>query len=123
MSGKTDVENVSRLDGLKWLVVALLVAGGAYGNSYFAGESVLYRAIALVILGMVAIFVALQTEKGQMFWGLLRDAKAEVRKVVWPTRQETLQTTMIVIVVVLVVSLILWLLDSLLGFTVSSFIR
>lgn len=123
MSGKTDVENVSRLDGLKWLAVALLVAGGAYGNSYFAGESVLYRAIALVILGMVAIFVALQTEKGQMFWGLLRDAKAEVRKVVWPTRQETLQTTMIVIVVVLVVSLILWLLDSLLGFTVSSFIR
>ena len=123
MSGKTDVENVSRPDGLKWLVVALLVAGGAYGNSYFAGESVLYRAIALVVLGVVALYVALQTEKGQMFWGLLRDAKAEVRKVVWPTRQETLQTTMIVIVVVLVVSLILWVLDSLLGFTVSSFIR
>lgn len=123
MSGKTDVENVSRLDSLKWLAVALLVAGGAYGNSYFADESVLYRAIALVILGLVAVFVALQTVKGQMFWGLLRDAKAEVRKVVWPTRQETVQTTMIVIVVVLIVSLILWLLDSLLGFTVSSFIR
>ena len=71
----------------------------------------------------MAIFVALQTEKGQMFWGLLRDAKAEVRKVVWPTRQETVQTTMIVVVVVLVMSLILWLLDSLLGWTVSSFIR
>ncbi len=123
MSGKTDVENVSRFDGLKWLAVALLVAGGAYGNSYFADESVLYRAIALVVLGFVALFIALQTEKGQMFGGLLRDAKAEVRKVVWPTRQETVQTTMIVIVVVLVVSLILWLLDSLLGFTVSSLIR
>ena len=123
MSGKTDVENVSRFDRLKWLAAALLVAGGAYGNSYFANESVLYRAIALVVLGLVAVFIALQTEKGQMFWGLLRDAKAEVRKVVWPTRQETVQTTMIVIVVVLVVSLILWLLDSLLGYTVSSFIR
>lgn len=123
MSGKTDVENVSRLDGLKWLVVAVLVAGGAYGNSYFGGESILYRAIGLVILAAVAIGVALQTEKGQVFWGLLRDAKTEVRKVVWPTRQETVQTTVIVVLVVLFMSLVLWGLDSLLGWIVSSLIR
>ncbi len=123
MSSKTDVENVSRQDSLKWLAVALLVAGGAYGNSYFADESILYRAIVLVILAVVAVYVALQTEKGQMFWGLLSDAKAEVRKVVWPTRQETVQTTVVVVLVVLFMSLVLWGLDSLLGWTVSSLIR
>ena len=109
---------------LKWLVVALLVAGGAVGNSYFGDESVLYRAIGLVVLGVVGCFVALQTEKGQCSGDCFRDAKAEVRKVVWPTRQETVQTTVIVsFLVVLLMSLVLWGLDSLLGWIVSSLIR
>ena len=123
MSGKTDVENVSRLDGLKWVVVVALVIAGAVGNSYFGAESVLYRAMGLVVLAAVAVAVALQTAKGQVFWGLLRDAKAEIRKVVWPTRQETVQTTVIVVLVVLFMSLVLWGLDSLLGWIVSSLIR
>ncbi len=123
MSAKTDVENVSRLDGLKWVVVAALVFAGAVGNSYFGSESILYRAIGLVAVAIVAVAIAMQTEKGQAFWGLLRDAKAEVRKVVWPTRQETVQTTVIVVLVVLLMSLVLWGLDSLLGWIVSSLIR
>ncbi|MCL6270020.1 preprotein translocase subunit SecE [Sansalvadorimonas sp. 2012CJ34-2] len=123
MSGKTDVESVSRLDGLKWAVVVALIIAGAVGNSYFGSESILYRAIGLVAVATVAVGVALQTAKGQVFWGLLRDAKAEVRKVVWPTRQETVQTTVIVVLVVLLMSLVLWGLDSLLGWIVSSLIR
>ncbi len=123
MSGKTDVENVSRLDGLKWLVVAVLVACGVVGNSFFAAESILFRVIGLVVIAAMAVAVALQTDKGQAFWGLLRDAKVEVRKVVWPTRQETVQTTIIVVLVVLFMSLVLWGLDTLLGWAVSSLIR
>ena len=85
-------------------------------------EPVLYRAIALVVLALVAGFVALQTSKGKAFWSLLKEARIEIRKVVWPTRQETAQTTMIVVAVVLVMALILWGLDSLLGWIVSQFI-
>lgn len=121
MSTKAETHD-SRLDVLKWIVVAILVFVGVYGNHYFAAESVLYRAVALVALGLVAGFVALQTEKGKAFWALLKEARIEIRKVVWPTRTETTQTTLIVVAVVLVMALILWGLDTLLGWIISKFI-
>jgi len=109
----------SRLDGLKWLIVAALVAVAVVGNSYFSDESLLYRVLAIVALAAVAGFVALQTSRGASFWALVKGARTEIRKVVWPTRQETVQTTMIVVAFVLVVALILWGLDSFLGWLVS----
>lgn len=112
----------SRFDVIKWVIVAIIVAAGVYGNHYFAAEPVLYRAVALVVLGLIAGFVALQTEKGKAFWTLTKEARIEIRKVVWPTRQETTQTTLIVVAVVLVMALILWGLDTLLGWIISQFI-
>ncbi|ACO76862.1 preprotein translocase, SecE subunit [Azotobacter vinelandii CA] len=79
----------------------------------------MYRVIALLVLGLVAAFVALRTSQGQAFFSLAKEARAEIRKVVWPTRQETTQTTLIVVAVVLVMALLLWGLDSLLGWLVS----
>ena len=73
----------------------------------------------MLILASVAAFVALRTSKGQSFVSLVKEARAEIRKVVWPTRQETTQTTLIVVAVVLVMALLLWGLDSLLGWLVS----
>ena len=121
MSAKAEL-NDNRFDVIKWVVVALIVSVGVFGDSYFSAEPVLYRAIALVVLGLVAGFVALQTSKGKAFWSLLKEARIEIRKVVWPTRQETAQTTMIVVAVVLVMALVLWGLDSLLCWIVSQFI-
>ena len=112
----------SKFDALKWVVVVLLVAVGVVGNSIYADQSLLYRVVALLVLGFVAAFVALQTAKGRSFFELVKEAKNEVRKVVWPTRQETLQTTAMVVVVVLLIGLFLWGLDSLLGWMVSSVI-
>ncbi|MFI8982605.1 preprotein translocase subunit SecE [Ectopseudomonas khazarica] len=109
----------SRFDLVKWLVVAALVVVGVVGNQYFSAEPVLYRVLGLVALGAVAAFVALQTARGQAFAVLLKEARVEIRKVVWPTRQETTQTTLIVVAVVLVMALLLWGLDSLLGWLVS----
>jgi preprotein translocase subunit SecE len=108
-----------RFDGLKWLLVALLVAAGVVGNVYFANQSLLYRVIALLVLAAVAVFIALQTAKGEEFWKLAKEARIEIRKVVWPTRQEATQTTMIVFAFVLVTALILWGLDSLIGWLAS----
>ena len=101
-----------RLDGLKWIVVLAILAGGIYANSYYAAIEPLYRALAGVLVAAIAVAVALQTEKGAAAWDLAREARAEVRKVVWPSPQETTQTTLIVIVVVIFVALILWALDS-----------
>ena len=109
----------SRFDLVKWLVVAALVVVGVVGNQYFSAEPVLYRVLGLVVLGAVAAFVAFQTARGQAFAVLLKEARVEIRKVVWPTRQETMQTTLIVVAVVLVMALLLWGLDSLLGWLIS----
>ena len=119
MSTNTETSNSGALDSLKWLVVAALVAVAVVGNSYFANESLLYRVLGIVALAAAAGFVALQTAKGASFWSLVKGSRTEIRKVVWPTRQETVQTTMIVVAFVLVVALILWGLDSFLGWLVS----
>lgn len=110
----------SKFDIVKWLVVVLLVAVGVIGNSLYSDQSLLYRVIALLVLAGIAGFVAFQTEKGRAFFTLFKEAKNEIRKVVWPTRQETLQTTAMVVVVVLLIGLFLWGLDSLLAWMVSS---
>jgi preprotein translocase subunit SecE len=112
----------SRFEVVKWLVVFALVAVGVVGNQYFSAESVLYRALGLVVLALVAAFVALQTDRGRRFATLLKEARVEIRKVVWPTRPELIQTTAIVVVFVLVVALILWGMDSFIGFLVQGFI-
>jgi preprotein translocase subunit SecE len=118
MSAKAEAKE-GRFDALKWLVVVLLVALGVVGNQYFAAEPVLYRVLALLALAVLASYVAFQTLKGRAFFVLLKEARTEIRKVVWPTRQETTQTTLIVVAVVLVMALLLWGLDTLLGWLVS----
>jgi preprotein translocase subunit SecE len=109
----------SRFDALKWTVVAVLVAVAVIGNSYYSDQSLLYRILGIVALAIVAGAVALQTAKGAAFWDLVKGSRTEIRKVVWPTRQETVQTSMIVVVFVLLVALMLWGLDGLLGWLVS----
>jgi len=109
----------SRFDLLKWLAVVALVVVGVVGNQYYSAAPILYRVLALLALAAAAAFIALQTVKGKSFFVLAKEARAEIRKVVWPTRQETTQTTLIVVAVVLVMALLLWGLDSLLGWLVS----
>ena len=109
----------SRFDTLKWIVVVALLAVAVVGNSYFDDQSLLYRVLGILALALVAGGVALQTAKGAAFWALVKGSRTEIRKVVWPTRQETVQTTMIVVAFVLLVALILWGLDSFLGWLVS----
>ena len=110
------------VDWLKWIVVAVLVAVGVVGNWYFGDWPFVYRAFSLVGLALVAAFAALQTERGQRVWNLAREARQELRRVVWPNRQETTQTTMIVLILILFFALILWGLDSGLSWLVKQVI-
>jgi preprotein translocase subunit SecE len=115
-------EKEYRLDVAKWLVVAVLVAAGIVGNSYFSTQPLFYRALALIVIAAAALAIAYNTEKGAGIWSLVQGSVVELRKVVWPTRQETNQTTLIVVAVVIFMSLVLWALDTVLGFFASKII-
>lgn len=93
-----------------------MVVIGLVGFYYFADQSLLMRVIALLIIAGLAAFVIYQTDLGKRTVEFFKDARTEVRKVVWPSRTETTQTTLTVFVIVIIVGIFLWLLDMLLSF-------
>jgi len=107
-------------DGLKWTAILFLLAIGVWGNDYYADVSLLYRILSLSALGLLAGGLAFWTRRGQAVWVLMKEARMEIRKVIWPNRQETTQTTVIVLLLVLLAALILWLLDWGLGSLIDS---
>ncbi len=111
MNAQTE-QGPSKLDTLKLIAALVLVLGGAVVFSIFKEQSLLLRVAGILTVVGVAIFISMTTYKGKIAWGFLKDARVEVRKVVWPTRQETLQTTLIVVVMVIIVGLILWTMDQ-----------
>lgn len=119
MSADSNVSNKSPLDILKWVVALVVFAAAVVGNVYFVELSLIYRVLAVSALVLAAIGIALTTYQGRAFVQLLKEANIERRKVVWPTRQETTQTTLIVVVVVFIAGLALWGIDSVLGWLVK----
>ncbi len=98
------------------LLVAITLAAAALVGFYVSAESpLLYRVLGLLVGFGVALFVFTRTSQGRAALGYVEDSRTEVRKVVWPTRQETTQTTLIVMVIVIFIGLFLWGLDSLFG--------
>ncbi|MDJ0740691.1 MAG: preprotein translocase subunit SecE [Gammaproteobacteria bacterium] len=102
------------MDTVKLVVVAALLVAGVYGFYSFADQALWIRLAGLLVVIAVAAFVALQTAVGRSVWQFATESRTEVRKVVWPTRQETLQTLLIITIAVLLTALFLWLVDSLL---------
>ena len=118
MSEKTESQS-NTLDMFKWVVVFALLAGLVTANTVYGDVSVLYRAIAALVIVVIAGFLAASTEKGSAFLNFAKESRTEVRKVVWPTRQEANQTTLIVLAATLVMALILWGLDGIIVRLVS----
>lgn len=113
MNSKVETEG-SGLDTAKLGVAVALLVGAIVAFYYFADHSLLLRVLGLLAVIGVALFVASQTAAGARTLGFISDSRTEVRKVVWPTRQETFQTALIVFGVVVFMGLVLWLLDMLL---------
>jgi preprotein translocase subunit SecE len=111
MSEKTENQS-NGLDMFKWVVVFALLAGLVTANTVYGELSVLYRALAALVVAVIAGFIAASTNKGNAFLSFAKESRTEVRKVVWPTRQEANQTTLIVLAATLVMALILWGLDG-----------
>jgi len=80
-------------------------------HSYFKEVRLLYRVLGLVVIVLMVLGMMLTTDLGRTVWSFVLESKQEVRKVVWPTREETMRTTLLVFAMVFIVGLILWLLD------------
>ena len=104
---------------LLWLIGLCLISLAVWGNSYFSDIGLLYRVLGVVGILLVSLFVLRFTIFGNQTYNLLVQSSTEIRKVVWPNRTETTQTTLIVTVAGLIASLILWGLDSLFSFLIK----
>lgn len=111
MNTKTEEQPI-RLNAIKWVVIIALIVAGIIANGYLATQPAALRLAGWVVLLVVALLIAYQTVQGQQVWFFLQEARTELRKVVWPTRPEIIQTTLIVIAVVAVMALFLWGVDS-----------
>jgi preprotein translocase subunit SecE len=108
-------QSATALDAAKLAAgVAILVAGVA--GFYLLSEQPIWLRWIIVLAALVAAgFVGLQSYQGKTFWSFVQSSRIELRKVVWPNRQETMQVTIVVFVMVLILGLFFWGLDTLLG--------
>ena len=99
-------------DKLKFMLALLLLAAGVTGFYLLREQPMILRVLS-VFAGMGAgIAVAWFTAPGQRFFDFSREAVVETKKVVWPSRRETMQTTGIVFAFVLVMAIVLWVTDK-----------
>lgn len=109
----------SKLNTVLWILVLVLAMAGIGANHYFSELAWSLRFASWIILVCVLLGLIILTSQGKKAWTFLKDAKMELRKVVWPTRDETIKTTLVVAVLVFVMSMVLWGIDSILLLIVS----
>jgi len=113
MSVEVDQES-SGFDTAKLALAILVIVAGLGGFYIYAEQSLLVRVVGLLVALSVALGLVYSTNIGRSFVLFAQGSKIELKKIVWPTKKETMQTTMIVGVVVLFVGILLWMFDSLL---------
>ena len=111
MTGKAEATTASGMDVFKLVIAGAIVLVGLVGFYVYADQPLLYRVLGIVAAVIVAAVIAFTTERGRSLASFMQDARTEVRKMVWPTRAETLQTTLVVFVVVLLLAIFLWIID------------
>ncbi|MEI7457279.1 MAG: preprotein translocase subunit SecE [Nitrosomonadales bacterium] len=99
-------------DKIKLLIAFLLVVAGIAGYYYLHDSAAVLRLLSVLAGVLLAAGVASTSESGLRFIAFGRDSVAEAKRVVWPTRKETLQTTGVVILFAITMALFLWLVDA-----------
>jgi preprotein translocase subunit SecE len=99
------------VDRIKLTLSALIFGVGIVAFYIFADYPLWMRVLGVLVVAGISLAVAAQAEVGRQALDFIKGARTEVRKVVWPTRKETVQTTLIVLLMVIVIAIILWILD------------
>ena len=113
MNAQTETSESGVLDIIKLLIAAVVLVGGLYGFYYYVNDFPLYVRALMVLGGTGAgIGIAMTSTQGHRLWYFIQGSRVEIRKVVWPTRTETTQTSIAVLVFALIMALFFWALDS-----------
>ncbi|MEY8239084.1 MAG: preprotein translocase subunit SecE [Cycloclasticus sp.] len=118
MNAETE-QSSGQLDVVKLGLSILVLVAGVAGFYFFGEYSLLLRVIALLVVLSMSLALVYTTNLGQSFWQFAQGSTVELRKIVWPTKKETMQTTLIVVVMVLFVGILLWMFDGLLMWAIS----
>ena len=120
MTEVSNKEISSTLDTFKMASAVAILLSSVFGFYYFAELSLLIRVLAVIFSVILSLLIFFSTQRGIIFWDFLQGSRVEMRKVVWPTKQETIQTTLTVFMFVLVLGIFFWLLDFLLLYITTS---
>ncbi len=113
MNAQTETSQSGALDIIKLSLAAAALIGGLYAYYYYEQEIAQALRVLMVLAGTAAgIGIAMTSTQGQRLWHFIQGSRVEIRKVVWPTKQETTQTAIAVFVFTLIMSLFFWVLDS-----------
>ena len=116
MNDNTGQQQSSLLDTVKLLGSVLILLAGIVSYYYLIQVSILFRVLIILASVVISLVIFFQTLRGKTLWEFFQGSRVEIKKVIWPTRQETLQTTLTVFVFVLIMGIFFWLLDFLLLF-------
>jgi preprotein translocase subunit SecE len=108
-------ENATALDALKLAAGVVILAAGIAGFYLLVDLPIWLRWIIVLAALVVGALVSLQSYQGKEFWGFVQSSRIELRKVVWPNRQETMQVTLVVFVMIIVLGFFFWGVDTLLA--------
>ena len=115
-------ESSTSLDTIKLILALVILTLGVVAYYYFNEHAFLYRVLYVVGGAIVGFGILMTSVTGRNLRSFSKASRTELRKVIWPTRQEALQTTLAVIVMVTIVAIFLWLVDMFLGWGVRSII-
>ncbi len=114
MNNKQPVQKRTSVDTAIWIVTIILIGAGLWANQHFNYIDLSLRLIAWLVLAIVIVFLVLQSHQGKALLEFARESRIELRRVVWPSRQETVRTTLLVIGMIILVGLIIWGIDTIL---------
>ena len=114
VANKLEIET-NKNDLVKWILAGIIFAGSLLAFYYLDHYPLVYRVLGLVGVALIDFFIVFNTEKIKSLRVFTHDARVELKKVIWSTKAEVIQTTAIVFIVVIIMSVLLWLLDKLLG--------
>jgi preprotein translocase subunit SecE len=113
MTTHTETSQSGVLDIAKLVMAAAVIIGGLYSYYYYEFELALPLRVLIVLGGTgIGITIGMMSTQGQRLWHFIQGSRVEIRKVVWPTKQETTQTAIAVFVFTLIMAVFFWLLDS-----------